>query len=137
MQQLFHARLTSLQAQKCVKCQERFPSMNVGQVSVTSDVNEMECVRCSRDKHVPKIYSTMNPGSVPLELMVCVYYHTDYIFTLITDTDNQVHIQQMSSVLQDLTQVEEMLVSAVMLIVSIYCLPHGQYGYSGHVINLP
>ena len=30
-----------------------------------------------------------------------------------------------------------MLVSAVMSIMSIYRLPHGQYGYSGHVINLP
>ena len=30
-----------------------------------------------------------------------------------------------------------MLVSAVMPIMSIYRLPHGQYGYSGHVINLP
>ena len=39
--------------------------------------------------------------------------------------------------LQDLTQVEEMLISAVLPIMSIYRLPHGQYGYSGHVINLP
>ena len=38
---------------------------------------------------------------------------------------------------QGLTQVEEMLISAVMPIMSIYRLPHGQYGYSGHVINLP
>ena len=30
-----------------------------------------------------------------------------------------------------------MLISAVMPIMSIYRLPHGQYGYSGHVINLP
>ena len=30
-----------------------------------------------------------------------------------------------------------MLISAVMLIMSIYRLPHGQYAYSGHVINLP
>ena len=32
---------------------------------------------------------------------------------------------------------EEMLVSAVMPIMSIYRLPLGQYGYTGHVINLP
>ena len=32
---------------------------------------------------------------------------------------------------------EEMLISAVMPMMSIYRLPHGQYGYSGHVINLP
>ena len=39
----------------------------------------------------------------------------------------------MTAVLQGLTQVEEMLVSAVMPIMSVYRLPHGQYGY---VINL-
>jgi len=33
--------------------------------------------------------------------------------------------------------VEEMLVSAIMPIMSIYRLPLGQYGYTGHVINLP
>ena len=30
-----------------------------------------------------------------------------------------------------------MLISAVMPIMSIYRLPHSQYSYSGHVINLP
>jgi len=30
-----------------------------------------------------------------------------------------------------------MLISAVMPIMSIYRLPIGQYGYSGHVVNLP
>ena len=30
-----------------------------------------------------------------------------------------------------------MLISAVMPIMSIYKLPHGQYGYRGHVVNLP
>ena len=29
-----------------------------------------------------------------------------------------------------------MLISAIMPIMSIYRLPHGQYGYSGHVVNL-
>ena len=38
--------------------------------------------------------------------------------------------------LQGLTQVKEMLISAVMPIICIYRLPHGQYSYSGHVINL-
>ena len=32
---------------------------------------------------------------------------------------------------------EETLISAIMLIMSIYRLPLGQYGYTGHVINLP
>jgi len=39
--------------------------------------------------------------------------------------------------LQGLTQVEEMLISPVMPIMSVYRLPLGQYGYSGHVVNLP
>ena len=30
-----------------------------------------------------------------------------------------------------------MLISAVLPIMSLYRLPHGQYAYSGHVINLP
>ena len=32
---------------------------------------------------------------------------------------------------------EEMLISLVIPIMSVYRLPHGQYGYKGHVINLP
>ena len=38
---------------------------------------------------------------------------------------------------QGLTQVEEMLISAVFPIITLNRLPHGQYGYSGHVVNLP
>ena len=30
-----------------------------------------------------------------------------------------------------------MLISAVMPFMSVYHLPHGQYGYRGHVINMP
>ena len=30
-----------------------------------------------------------------------------------------------------------MQISAVLPIMTLYRLPHGQYGYSGHVINLP
>ena len=30
-----------------------------------------------------------------------------------------------------------MLISAVLPIMSLYQLPHGQYAYNGHVINLP
>ena len=37
--------------------------------------------------------------------------------------------------MQSLTQIE-MFISAVLSIMSLYHLPHGQYGYSGHVINL-
>ena len=30
-----------------------------------------------------------------------------------------------------------MLISRVLPLMSIYRLPHGQYGYKGHIINLP
>ena len=36
-----------------------------------------------------------------------------------------------------LTQVGEMLISVVRPIMSLYQLPHGQFAYNGHVINLP
>lgn len=36
-----------------------------------------------------------------------------------------------------LIKAEGMLISAVVPIMSIYQLPHGQYGYKAHVINLP
>ncbi len=39
--------------------------------------------------------------------------------------------------IKGLSQAEEMLISTVMPLMSIYRLPHGQYGYKGHVINLP
>lgn len=39
--------------------------------------------------------------------------------------------------LQGLTQVEEMLISVVMPMMSLYRLLLGQHGYSGHVVNLP
>ena len=44
---------------------------------------------------------------------------------------------QKNTFAQGLTQVEEMLISAVMLIMSLYRMPQGQYGYTGHVVNLP
>ena len=47
------------------------------------------------------------------------------------------YVTDMCSFLQGLTQVEEMLISGVLPIMSLYRLPHGQYAYSGHVINLP
>jgi hypothetical protein len=76
--------------------------------------------------------------------MACGHFHsiTDYIVSLVASRQ---HCSVLSStiqvlmilVLQGLTQVKEILVSAAMPIMSIYRLPHGQYGYSGHVINLP
>ena len=67
------------------------------------------CSRCSRDKQEPKLYSAAN----------------------------NMDPGSVPLALQGLTQVEEMLISPVMPIMSVYKLPLGQYGYSGHVINLP
>ena len=67
------------------------------------------CTRCKRDKNTPKIYSS----------------------------DNKMDPGPVPTELLGLTQVEEMLISAVMPMMSIYRLPYGQYGYSGHVINFP
>jgi len=36
-----------------------------------------------------------------------------------------------------LSPAKEIFISAVMPLMSIYRLPHDQYGYKGHVINLP
>ena len=66
----------------------------------------------------------MHPGSMPPQLQVCMFVlvHAWCLFCI---------------QLQGLTQVEEMLISSIMPIMSLYRLPLGQYGYSGHVINLP
>ena len=32
---------------------------------------------------------------------------------------------------------KKMLISPVIPMMSLYCLPHGQYSYSGYIINLP
>lgn len=68
-----------------------------------------ECVRCSKDRTTPKRYSAAN----------------------------NMDPGPVPSQLQNLTQVEEMLISAVLPIMTLYRLPQGQYGYSGHVVNLP
>ena len=65
----------------------------------------------------------MDPGIVPPELMVsneCCILAVYQLFYL-----------------KGLSEVEEMLISPVISLMSIYRLPRGQYRYSGHVINLP
>ena len=68
----FHSELASLSVSKCITCLEKFPGLSVAVVS--PDTDSTECVRCIRDKHIPKVYSranNMNPGLVPPELLVC------------------------------------------------------------------
>ena len=64
----FHSALAALEVSACVTCMERFPGMTVRVTSAGT-----ECVRCTRDKHSPKAYSSDNnihPGPVPKELRV-------------------------------------------------------------------
>ena len=98
---------------------EKFPGMTASAGT--------ECVHCSRDKHTPKAYSShnnMHPDPVPQELLVRHICSFLYPYQLIDCG-------------QGLTQVEEMLISAVIPIMSVHRLPQGQYGHSGHVVNLP
>ena len=64
----FHAQISSLQVATCITCMERFPDMTTRCTAAGT-----ECIRCFRDKHLPKTYSienNMHPGPVPLELVV-------------------------------------------------------------------
>jgi len=64
----FHSRMDSLQVSTCATCMERFPGMTVKMTSAGT-----ECIRCTKDQHSPKTFSSdnnMNPGPVPQELMV-------------------------------------------------------------------
>ena len=68
----FHSQVAQVQVSKCITCLERFPGLNVKAISP----NLTECVRCTRDKHIPKIYSSannMDPGPIPLQLQVQLY----------------------------------------------------------------
>ena len=67
------------------------------------------CLRCSRDKHFPRKFSKEN-NMIPAKV---------------------------PSQLQELTQIEEMLISRALPIMRVYIKPGGQKGYSGHCINLP
>ena len=77
--------------------------------SFPADNPNSSCTHCVRDKHHPKLYSR----------------------------DNNMDPGILPPELQGLSQIEELLISAVVPMMSVYRLPHGQYGYSGHVLNLP
>ena len=83
----FHEDIASLEAAKCIICQECFPSLKT---------NEMHhCTRCNADKSVPKLYSkenNMHPGPVPRELMVStIYEYAIFIYPQYYDYANFLH----------------------------------------------
>ena len=62
----FHVNLATLDTLTCPTCSERFPGLHFHSKSD-------ECLCCSRDKHIPKLYSSannMNPGPIPPQLHV-------------------------------------------------------------------
>ncbi len=70
----FHEHMASLDLLRCTTCLEQFPGLQLCSQST-------ECLRCNRDKHTPKLYSSannMDPGSVPPELQVCVIYSLNH-----------------------------------------------------------
>ena len=54
----FHAEIATLEMQKCTTCSEAFPGLQLRSHST-------ECMRCNRDKHVPKLYSSMHEQHGP------------------------------------------------------------------------
>ena len=67
------------------------------------------CRRCVLDKQLPKKFSNEN-FMIP---------------------------SSVPEILQDLTQIEEMLIARALPIMKVYLKPGGQRSYSGHCINLP
>ena len=68
----FHAHFALLNFSRCSTCLESFPGLQLRPPST-------ECVRCYRDKHTPKMYSSannMDPGPLPTQLQVgtCRYH---------------------------------------------------------------
>ncbi len=62
----FHQEISTLEMPICSTCMEKFPGLKVNSESSV-------CLRCSRDKINPKLYSSENnmiPGPVPVELQV-------------------------------------------------------------------
>ena len=99
----FHKMQSKLENRSCIVCHERWPTRQ------KLAAKEYVCIRCSRDKRTPKLYSAENdmlPGPRPL----C---------------------------LEGLTQVEEMLIARACPIMCVYRKHGGQRGYRGHVLNLP
>ena len=86
---------------------QQCPHCNESFPVINCNATFSECTR-KKDKRQPKLYSH----------------------------ENNMDPGDVPDQLQNLTQVE-LLIASVVPMMSVYRLPHGQYGYSGHVLNLP
>ena len=77
-------------------------------VVVKTNVNYI-CTRCKHNKNESKLYS-----------------HLD-----------DIHPEDVPTCLQEMTQIEEVLIARTCPIMSVYRKHGGQWGYKGHVLNLP
>ena len=62
----FHAHFAMVDLSTCTTCLESFPGLQL-------HLGSAECLRCCRDKHIPKLYSSsnnMDPGPIPSKLQV-------------------------------------------------------------------
>ena len=62
----FHAHFATLDLSTCTTCLESFPGLQL-------HLEPAECLCCSRDKRIPKLYSSannMDPGPIPFQLQV-------------------------------------------------------------------
>ena len=68
----FHAHFATLTFPKCSTCLESFPELQLRHPTT-------ECMRCCRDKHTPKVYSSANntdPGPLDLPPQLQVSFNT-------------------------------------------------------------
>ena len=76
----FHAHFAMLNLSTCTTCLESFPGLQ-------PHFESAECLRCSQDKRIPKLYSSannMDPGPIPSELQVGnnITVMSSYVFLL-------------------------------------------------------
>lgn len=103
----FHSKFVQLKFNECITYLESFPSIKI-QLATSKCTNRIcKCIHRSCDSKI-KLYSC----------------------------DNGMDPGPVPPELQGLTQVEEMLILAVLTMMVLYHPPHGMYGYKGHVIKL-
>ena len=95
----FHAHMASLNSLQCATCSERFPGLRLCSLST-------ECVRCSHDKHSPKVYSAtnnMDPGPIPPQLQVGSCTRT-VLVEIIRDSKNKYFFQRSRIIMVEISR---------------------------------